>query len=413
MRDIVLSSTSIRMYKDCNWSYFLKYVMGWRPEEDKGYFRIGSHWAKLQEIMSYKPHDLCPECAAVDRSVDPDCYLCEGGGTVPDDLATAGARYLEYAYSDMPENFDAHRWETEKLTILYAFTGYRWLYPENEYEVIAGEIPFSLPIIDPVTNRKLPRCRLDGMIDQLWRHKASGRIVIGEQKSTGSNLGDGGFWDKLKMSGQVQTYSYAMWLLWTGGALKQYGLNPSDAQIVTPVYDVWMKPSIKPKKLSQSDSKKLVETGEYCGKKFMVTPSDLDIENKVCTVNYAYASVEPGAKEGQYAIHETPEMYAERLLVDITERPDFYFARKEIPVDENDLAEFAVDCSKLVQTIRYIEKENLWIRNGKSCKNPGKCDFYKACHENRRFALSTEEAPEGYRTTLDTASLEKKQLEEM
>jgi len=409
MRDIVLSYSSISAYKACNWEYMLRYVMGWRPEEDKDFFRIGGNWAKLQEIMSYKPHDLCPVCAAVNRSVDPDCYLCEGGGTVPDDPATAGARYLEYVYSDMPEHFDAHRWETEKLTILYAFTGYRWLYPENEYEVIAGEIPFSLPIIDPVTNRKLPRCRLGGMIDQLWRHKESGRIVIGEQKSTGSSLGDGGYWDTLKMSGQVQTYSYAMWLLWTGGALKQYGLNPSEAQIVTPVYDVWMKPNIKPKKLSQSDSKKLVETGEYCGKNFAVIQG----EGNWVHVNGVQATTEPLKKEGTFAIQETPEMYAERLLLDITERPDFYFGRKEIPVDENDLAEFAVDCSKLVQTIRYIEKENLWIRNGKSCKNPGKCDFYKACHENRRFNLSTEEAPEGYKTTLDAESLEKKQLEEM
>ena len=32
-------------------------------------------------------------------------------------------------------------------------------------------------------------------------------------------------------------------------------------------------------------------------------------------------------------------------------------------------------------------------------------------YENRQFALSTEEAPEGYRTTLDQESLEKKELE--
>lgn len=398
--------------------------MGWRPEEEKGYFRIGGNWAKCQEIVSYTPHDLCPVCVAVDRSVDPDCYLCEGGGTVPDDLMVAVARYLEHTYSDMPENFDTHRWETEKLTILYAFTGYKWLYPEDEYEIIAGEIPFSLPIIDPVNGRKLPRCRLDGVIDQLWRHKQTGRIVIGEQKSTGSGLDNDEYWDKLKMSGQVQTYSYAMWLLWTGGGLKQYGLNPSNAQIVTPVYDVWKKPGIKPKKLSQSDSKKLVETGKYCSKKFEVSYV-LDPEqeyygqteqdengNDILKINGKLATIEPGAKEGTFTVHETPEMYAERLLADITERPDFYFGRKEIPVTEDDLAEFATDCAKLVKTIRYIEKEELWLRNGKSCKNPAKCDFYRACHEDKHFTLSVEAAPEGYRTTLVAENLTKKKLEE-
>lgn len=396
MRDIVLSSSAVSLFQNCNWGYMLRYIMGWRPEEDKAHFRIGSHWAKCQEIAGSHPGDLCWRCAK-NREIDPDCYLCQGGGTVPEDLMSTISRYLDYSYADMPEGFDRNLWETEKLTILYAFCGYQWLYPKAEYEIIASEIPFSLPIIDPVNGRKLAGCRLDGMIDQLWRNKETGRVYIGEQKSTGSNLDNGEFWDKLQMSGQVQTYSYAVWMLWCGGAFEQYGLKPSEATIVTPIYDVWKKPGISPKKLSQADSKKLVETGEYCGHKFEILPiSELNVLTGY-TIGGIKAEIEPGAKDGTFMIHETPQMYAERLLLDITERPEYYFARKEIPVNETDLSDFAQDCAKLVKTIRFIEKESLWMRNGRSCRNPGKCDYYDVCHNFKDCPLVAENPPEGYK----------------
>lgn len=390
------------MYQTCNWSFYLKYILGWRPKEEKDVFRIGGHWAKCQEISSLKPGEVCPECTK-NRFVDADCYLCAGSGTVGTEPLETVMRYLEFSYVDMPSHFNEEQWTTEKLILLNAFCAYKWKYPQDEYEVIAGEVPFSLPIIDPVTGKKLPKCRLDGMIDQIWRHKKTARIVIGEQKSTGRSLESGEYWDVLKVSGQVQTYSYALWMLWVGGALKQYGLKPSDAVIVQPVYDVWKKPSIKPKKLSMADSKKFIETGEYCGEKFLLGPLN-EVNGRPCVR-------ESGAKEGTFAIRETPEMYAERLLRDITERPDFYFARKEIPVDEIDLQDFAENCVKLVKTIRHIEKENLWIRDSKGCKHPGKCDFYDACHDNKDFPCGVEAAPEGYRTTLDSESLAKKELE--
>jgi hypothetical protein len=400
------------MYQACNWSYFLKYICGWRPEKKKDAFRIGSHWAKCQEIASLKTGALCIECAS-NRNINPDCYLCEGTGTVPEEKLEIVSRYLELVYGDMPANFNREIWDTEKLTLLYSFCGYKWVYPQEDYEVIACEIPFSLPIIDPVTGRKLAKCRLDGVIDQLWRHKETGTIVIGEQKSTGTNLDDGDYWEKLELSGQVQTYSYAVWMLWVGGALKRFGLEPSDAQIVRPVYDVWKKPGIKPKKLSAADSKKLVETGVYCGENFNVLSDVTEQDengNDALYVNGRVAQVDV-LKKG-FAIHETPEMYAERLNADMAERPGFYFARKEIPVDDKDLEKFANDCAKIVKTIRYIEKEDLWIRDSRGCKNPGKCDYYDACHSHKDFPCGVEMAPEGYKTVLDSVSLSKKELED-
>jgi len=393
-RDIVLSSTAINLYKRCNWSYFLKYILGWRPEEDKTHFRVGGHWAKCQELYNLEVNSLCPECGK-NRNINPDCYLCQGTGNVQQDPMQTVLRYLNFSYAEKPDFISHENWDTERLTLLHAFVGYKWRYPKEEYEVIATEIPFSLPIIDPATGKKISACRLDGMIDQLWRHKNTGRIVIGEQKSTGSSLENGEFWEHLMLTGQVQTYSYAAWMLWVGGALKKYGLKPEEAVIVQPVYDVWKKPNISPKKLTQADSKKFVETGEYYGEKFDVL-CGTNFEKDGPLINDIRSTIELGAKEGVFAIRETPEMYAARLLQDITERPDFYFARKEVPIEEADLKEFADDCVKLVKTIRYIEKNGLWLRDAKGCKNPGKCDYYKACHEHRNHPLVSDQPPEGY-----------------
>jgi hypothetical protein len=398
MRDIVLSSTANSIYQSCDWAYMLKYILGWRSEVEKPYFRIGGNWAKCQEIVASTPGELCWNCAAK-REVDPDCYLCEGTGRVPTELTEAASRYLDYAYSEMPDGWDVTQWMTEKLTILYSFCAYKAKYPEQEYEVLVGEIPFSLPIIDPTNNRKLANCRLDGIVDQLWRHKETGRVYIGEQKSTSSGLEDGAYWDKLKLSGQVQIYSYAVWMLWCGGELEQYGLKASDATIVTPIYDVWHKPQIKPKFLTQGETKKFVKTSEYFGTQFEILDwdtADAGGAQRV-TVNGVHAEVKPGIKEGEFAIRETPEMYAERLLFNITQRPDFYFARKEIPVNGDDISKLAQDCAKFVKKIKYNEKENLWIRNTRNCKSPGKCDFYDACYLYKDHLLVANDPPEGYR----------------
>jgi hypothetical protein len=164
------------------------------------------------------------------------------------------------------------------------------------------------------------------------------------------------------------------------------------------LYDAWHKPGIKPKKLSQADSKKFVETGEYCGQEFSVdtgcfdplsdyTPGDLFI-------NKTEAVWEPGKKEGTFAIRETPEMFGARLLQDITERPEFYFARREIVHHSTDIEAFQRELVSIYYTIRHMKKTNGWYCDESQCEATYKCPFLDLCYNH--VELGPDECPDNF-----------------
>lgn len=413
-RTVVLSVSSEQSYKKCPWNWMLRYLIGWKPDKDKKVFRMGTAWHKCHEIIASKPKGKCWRC--IDRgSIDPVCYLCSGTGQLPEELMESVVQYLDFFYADMPEGWDEEKWNTEKFMLLYAFVGHQWKYPASEFEVIATEIPFSLPVINPATGRKLPACRLDGIIDELWRHKETGLIYIGERKSTSSSVGsDGVFWERLALSKQVTTYLHAARMLQLGGALESYGIKATDPLIHGAYYDVWCKPGINPKFLTQGESKAFV-TGEcidcevdgnedpvmsheYMGQEFEV---EKDIHGDIGSVgvNGVQIDFKVGKKEGTYQIRETPEMYGARLLRDITEDPDRHFDRREVVRSELELESFADDCVKMVDILRFSEKTKCWMRHEGNCKTPFKCDYYEACHHFRDHPLDPSCPPEGYVAT--------------
>lgn len=108
-----------------------------------------------------------------------------------------------------------------------------------------------------------------------------GRICICEHKTCGEDISDSGsYWEgtqmNVQLAGQVE-------------AARTHGYN-----VECIVYDVIRKPSIRPKQI------------------------------KVAGINRI----------------ETAEEFGNRLTADIAERPEFYYARKEIPVLDSDIAEF-------------------------------------------------------------------------
>jgi hypothetical protein len=84
--------------------------------------------------------------------------------------------------------------------------------------------------------------------------------------------------------------------------------------------------------------------------------------------------------------NESAEEFGARLAADTQERPEFYFARREVPVLEQDLEEFKVqryELSKLILALRQAERrtslrEQAWPRNvnGMSCQG---CEFAGFC----------------------------------
>jgi hypothetical protein len=99
---------------------------------------------------------------------------------------------------------------------------------------------------------------------------------------------------------------------------------------------------------------------------------------------------------------ETVEEFGDRLGADTQERPDFYFARREVPVLDQDLEEFKVqryELSKLILALRQAERrtrlrEQAWPRNvnGMACRG---CEFAGFCLQG--IHADAERVPAGFR----------------
>ncbi|MBY8999180.1 MAG: hypothetical protein KGD60_15820, partial [Candidatus Thorarchaeota archaeon] len=114
----------------------------------------------------------------------------------------------------------------------------------------------------------MPNVVNKGKIDKLIR--INGQIFVKEHKSTSSSVDpDSRLWKALGLDTQTNNYVYAARKLRISGQLAKYGITCMD-RIAGVYYDCWHKPGISPKKLSQADSKKFVETGEYCSQQFKV-----------------------------------------------------------------------------------------------------------------------------------------------
>ena len=98
---------------------------------------------------------------------------------------------------------------------------------------------------------------------------------------------------------------------------------------------------------------------------------------------------------------ETPDEFNTRLVIDCASRPDFYFARYEVPILESDLADFEAQRLSLAKTIQHhrkmaaklIRPEFAWPRhvNDRNCMS---CQFASFCLQN--INLDLNQLPQGF-----------------
>jgi len=99
--------------------------------------------------------------------------------------------------------------------------------------------------------------------------------------------------------------------------------------------------------------------------------------------------------------NETVEQYGERLAADTKERPEFYFARREVPILDGDLAAFEahrLQMSRMILSTRQGEKrlarrEDAWIRNCSAMTCAG-CEFAPFCLVNAD--IDAANPPDGF-----------------
>lgn len=389
--EIRLSASSIYAYKSCPTRYLYNYIYGLQPLKDKDSFRIGTNWHRCHEVLEMLPQGKCPDCFRHEELRD-DCPLCEGTGTLPSNMMEAVIRVLNKMYANIPADKTRDEWETERTKLLYSLSGHRWYYAKQYFETIADEVKFELPIRNPESGRPIGKAKFIGKVDRLVRDKHSGLIYIFERKSTSKSLDDSKYWSRLELDDQVTGYLYGMRMAQLYGHLEKYGIRKDDPLIEGVYYDVWHKPGIAPKFLTQKDSKAFVESGEYCGEGFEVAVgAGID----AIAVNDTDVAINLGKKEGTFAILETQEMYGARLLKDINENPAAYFAQRPIARTDDQLLKFERDLVKLVKILRYIETNDLWTDDSYACSSPFKCDYYNLCHSGQ--CIGPNDTPDGFR----------------
>ena len=382
-----LSASWLECFKACPYRCYLKYILRVLPVKDTDALRMGTNWHRLLEIMGMKPESICPNCHP--GGVIPDCPLCQETGVFPKKMMDAAIREINQAYAIVPNYKEPEEWELERIILLYTLLAYDWYWGDSKYEIIFNEQYFDIPLVNPETGRALPNVKVVGKIDKLLR-TGTGIYLVGEHKSTSKSIdGDSNYWKRLRLSSQSNLYSLA---------LKSY-LSPEDmaTKFGGILYDVWHKPTIRPKKLTQGDSKKFVADGNYCGQKFNVIWLDPDGDPGdigFAEINGVAAQTEPGAKDGTFAIRETPEMFGARLLQDITERPEFYFARREIPILEADMERFKHELYNIYQTARNMNKVNSWYHNDQSCEATFHCPYIPICYNN--LQVDENNVPDGF-----------------
>lgn len=238
-----------------------------------------------------------------------------------------GAGLIAFRSSDWTDAFAL-------VTAEELLLGYTARWGDEEYECLAVEQQFEIPLINPETNAPSRTYRIGGKFDGIIADR-KGQLVL-EHKTSGSDIEPGSlYWKKVRtLDTQVSLYMNGARVL---------GFVPRAC-----LYDVVRKPGIRPLKATPVESRKYL---------------------KGTTTLYA----------NQRAHDETSEEYRLRLRADIQEKPERYYGREEIVRLDADSKEHAFDTWQQARMMREAELAGFAPRNPDSCSEYGGCPYLPVC----------------------------------
>jgi hypothetical protein len=371
--------------------YRFSYVEGLRVAQEPQPLRFGTAWHKGLEVLAtptgtnYSMASVVPVGAFSVTITDENRLKC----------AIEEATFL---YTTIPDWADLTEWAVEQEIVANALAAYHWLYPseKSEYETVAVELQFDLPLVNPETSRATSNFRRVGKIDRIVRHKGTGRLLIQENKSTSKTIDSGStYWQRLRKDTQSKFYIVA------ARDLQADGIHDDlcGDTISGLLHDVFHKPQIGPKKLTQAESAEFVKTGEYCGQKFDIVRDPVRCLEYVIdgvAVDFEWGAEPKAKKDGTvasrpFAIRETPGMFGARLFADMTGQTDLYkdahgpahyFARHEVAFTDQELEDFRYQVWALQRTMAEMERTGLWYENEQQCEATFRCEYCPLCYNN-------------------------------
>lgn len=324
MQITVLTQSSLRTYRNCPRQYLYAYELKLRRDRTSQPLRFGSAFHLGQELR------------------------IKHGDAEAIRLAAA-------QYDTVPQWADPFDWAVERETLRALLAGYFWRYQEDQIQVISTEGQWELPLINPETGSSSRTFCLAGKIDKIIIQD-NGRLAIQEFKTCGEDISDDSdYWPRLRCDAQISAYVYAA---------RRRGHN-----VDTVLYDVTRKPEISPRKIPVLDAEGFKIVRDEHGER-VYNKNKKPRESALAENNWTLETT-----------MESPEQFGVRLLADIGERPDFYFARREIPRLESDLNEFEEEVWQQALQLGQARKRGLWFRNVgmMTCRN---CTYKEICLQN-------------------------------
>jgi len=283
------------------------------------------------------------------------------------------ARYVRIAtagYDAEPLWADPHEWAVECEIVARLLLGYAWFYQADPIGYDEVEQSFEMPLVNPETGAASRTFHLAGKRDGLvtWE----GRRFVLERKTSGEDIGpDSDYWLRLRIDPQISLYALAA---------RHEGHNVAGV-----LYDVIRKPTIAPRQIPELDED---------GLKVVV-----DIETGARAVNKngtPRQSAGPGLT--MMTRTETAIEFGERLGADIEERPEYYFQRREIPLLDDQLAEFREEVWQQSKLLIECRNKGLWFKSV-SRTTCGFCDYADLCFQG--ITVGEGDTPAGYERITD------------
>lgn len=197
---------------------------------------------------------------------------------------------------------------------------------------------------------------IEGKMDGIG-YLSDGGVGLIESKTCGESVAsDSEYWLRLRFNFQV--FQYAL-------AARELGY-----ELPKVIYDVCRKPSIKPKLVDDLDADGLKIVNDRDGKRVFKKDGSPRLTSG------------DGATLQRH--RETADEYCDRLVKDVQSRPDWYFARREVPLLYDDLKEFQSTrrtLIKLIESCRDRERDfddasQAWPRN--VAKENCRCCIYQS-----------------------------------
>jgi hypothetical protein len=315
----LITTSELKSFRSCKRQHHYSYRLGYRSIDKAGPLRFGTAMHNALEVW-WSAGTLCDlgaAIAAIDSNGEIDAF----------ERAKARAMMMNYHA----------RWATE------------------DYEVLAVEIEFETPLINPSTGKASTTYRLGGKIDGIAR-KPNGDVFLMERKTSGVEVGfDTPYWKRLILDTQISTY-------YVGGRALGHDIKGC-------IYDVLRKPAIRPKAIPIVDEFDMKMVVDSQGNRVKTKDGKKWRETADSALGYTLTT-RP----------ETPDEFEKRCIEVIMEDPERYLVRGEVFRLEEDELDAAQDTWDTARELRESELASRWPRNPDACDKWGSfCSYWPVC----------------------------------